>query len=198
MQNTNRVNRSRIPRVMEFEEKSAIASPVLLKWIVATPNVNALCACSAPIGEVDVARNHETKFGCAIAVVADFCSRADRVHHAGGQHARRSGPRVSAGHLAAARNTGQRDRLHQRLALVRRRRRRMEGLGLLPASFGPHSQQGASDHVFGRAILGCALSRATVVFESVELEQLGIARVPAAASTAAQAPPAAAFAAPAT
>jgi len=126
-------------------------------------------------------------FHCAIAADADPRPRADRVHHAGGQRARRSRPRVSAGHLAPARNARQRDWVHQRLALVRRCRRRVARLGLLAVSLGTDSKPGSGDHVFGGIVLGCPLSRATVVPESTGLEQLGIAGVPAAATASAPA-----------
>lgn len=105
--------------------------------IAATPNVNALCPCRTLIGEVDVARNPDAQSGFTFAVVADSCSRAIRVHHAGGQHARRSGPRVPIGHLTPAGNAGQRDRMHQRLALVRPRRRGVAWLGLARYLSGP-------------------------------------------------------------
>ena len=123
-------------------------------------------------------------FHCTIAAAADPRPRADCVHDAGGQRARRSGPRVSAGHLAPAGNARQRDWLHQWLALVRRRRRRVARLGLLPVSLGADPRPGAGDHVFGRAVLGCPLSRATVVLESTGLEQLGVAGVSTATTTA--------------
>ena len=129
-------------------------------------------------------------FHCVIAAGVDPRPRADRVHYAGGQRARRSRPRVSAGHLAPARNARQCDWLHQRLALVRRSRRRVARLGLLPVSLGADSKPGSGDHLFGGIVLGCPLSRATVVLESTGLEQLGIAGVPTAAAASA---PAAAF-----
>jgi hypothetical protein len=58
-------------------------------------------------------------------------------------------------------------------------------LGLLPVSLGADSQPGAGDHVFGRIVLGRPLSRATMVFESIELEQLGVPRLPASSAAAA-------------
>ena len=161
----------------------------------AARNAQSSCLRRTPTGEVDVADPPCTMARCALALVADVRLRAIGVHHAGGQHARGAGPRVSAGHVAAAGNAGERDRLHQRMALVRRRRGRLARLGLRPVPVGAHSQPRARDHVFGRSVLGRPLSRATVVLEPIELEQLGVAGVPAATSAVPAAPPAR-FAAP--
>jgi hypothetical protein len=93
------------------------------------------------------------------------------LHHAGRQPARRARPELSARLLDASRHTGQRLRLPQRLALVRRRLRLQPGLGLravpldsvrepagLDHELGPASG-GTGGHLLGRTLLGSALSQ---------------------------------------
>lgn len=93
------------------------------------------------------------------------------LHHAGRQPARWARSELSARLLDASRHTGQRLRMPQRLAMVRRRLRLQPGLGLRaipvdsvrePAGpdheLGPASG-GSGGHVLGRTLLGGALSQ---------------------------------------
>ena len=136
-------------------------------------------------GGSHVACAHASVPRCLVPAAAASRPRAVRAHPAGGQHARRSRPRISAGHLVAGKNDGKLGWLHGRLALVRRCLGPQPRLGLLEVSLDSSPEPGSHRHVFGRIVLGCPLSVASVVFRSIELDQLGNAVLPAATATAA-------------
>jgi len=134
-----------------------------------------------------------SRVACAHAAVprrlvisaADSCPRAVRADHEPCQHARRPRRRLSAGDMVSGKNDGNRRWLHCRRALVRRCRRPQPRLGLLEVSLDTSSEPGPHGHIFGRSVLGCPLSIASVVFRATTLEQLGNAILPAAGDKAA-------------
>ena len=98
----------------------------------------------------------------------------------------RAGPdvRVSAGDLVAGKEPGIRGWLHGRRALVRRGLRPQPRLGVLEVSLDATREPVSHRHVFGRIVLGCPLSVASVVCRQTALDRLGDAVLPAARAEA--------------